>query len=271
MNETVWVSIGRITLTLLFGLAAMILLQLGMRGVDRGLRKSIASRERLERLITLTHVLRNISQVVVVLIFLLVILHQMGINITPFLASAGVVGLAFSLGAQTIIKDYLGGMLILVENQFSMGDIIAVGPVTGTVERLTLRATYLRDAEGKLNLIPNGDIRTVANLTTQWAQALVTFNVDYEADLDRALAALELAVQDAQSDEEVSADLLEPPKTIGWAGFTDWGVQMQILAKTKPGKQWQVGRSLRKMGLAHLEKAGVRIAIPRLRAEQFSV
>jgi small-conductance mechanosensitive channel len=270
MSASVWNAIGRIAVTLLLGVVGVILLQLGLRGVVKGLKKSGEGGERLERLVTLIHVLRSIGQVVVVLIVLLMVLHQLGINITPFLASAGVVGLAFSLGAQTIIKDYLGGILILAENQFAIGDVVSVGQVTGSVERLTLRATYLRDSEGKLNLIPNGDIRTVSNLTVQWAQVVVTLTIDYEADMGRALKSLEQAVQSLQSDEEVAAALLDSPKIFGWAGFTDWGVNMQIIAKTGPGKQWQVGRSLRKAALEQLDKDGIRIAIPRQRIENIS-
>ena len=192
------------------------------------------------------------------------ILHELGINITPILASAGVVGLAFSLGAQTIIKDFLAGTIILTENQFTIGQL------TGTVEHISLRATYLRDSEGKLNLIPNGDIRTVSNLTTQWAQVVVTINLDYEADMERALQALEESTRLVQSDQEVASAIMESPYALGWTGFADWAVQMQIIAKTKPGKQWIVARALRKAALELLQKEGIRVAIPRQRIENVS-
>lgn len=270
MNDTVWYSLGRIAITLLVGAVGVILLQFSLSGIVKGLKKTRPSGERLERLVTLAHVLGSIGQVVIGLLVFLIILQLMGINITPFLASAGVVGLAISLGAQSIIKDYLGGMLILVENQFAIGDVISVGALTGTVERLTLRATYLRDVEGKLNLIPNGDIRTVSNLTTQWTQIVVTVNVDFEADMGNTLKALENAVQDLQSDPDVGSLLVEAPKIYGWSGFTEWGVQTQIITKTRPGQQWLVGRAVRKAALEHLEAEGVRIAIPRQRIETIS-
>jgi small conductance mechanosensitive channel len=199
---------------------------------------------------------------VILLTILLMILFEFGINITPILASAGVVGLAFSLGAQTVIKDFLGGLLILIENQFTIGDIITVNQLTGTVERITMRATYLRDAEGKLNLIPNGDIRIVSNLTTQWAQVVVTYNVDYEADMADALQALEEAARLVQSDPVIAADIVEAPYAQGWSGFTDWAVQMQLIAKTRPGKQWSVARALRKVGLEQLRKEGIHVGVP---------
>ena len=267
MSASVWNSLGRIAITLVLGVLAITLLRLIFRGIIRGLRRSVADEDRLERLVTLTHVLRSFGQAVIVLIVLLMLMNGLGIDITPLLASAGVVGLAISLGAQTMIKDFLGGILILTEDQFSIGDVVSIGSVTGTVERLTLRATYLRDIEGKLILIPNGEIRTLSNLSMQWAQIIVTLTIDYEADMARALQALEEAVQDLMAKEENATVLQNPPKVFGWAGFTDWGVQMQIIARTEPGKQWQIGRALRKAALDALDSNGIRIAIPRQRVE----
>lgn len=175
MNSNYWFSVLRIVIVLLVGLGGMLIWQLILRGVKRRLKESDASGERLQRLTTLTNAGQSIGHALIFLIVVLMILHELSINITPILASAGVVGLAFSLGAQTVIKDYLGGILILIEDQFTIGDVIAVGQFSGVVERITLRATYLRDIEGKLNLIPNGDIRAVSNMTTQWAQVVVTF------------------------------------------------------------------------------------------------
>jgi small-conductance mechanosensitive channel len=223
--------------------------------------------ERLKRLTTLWQVGRGIGQLLIILITSLMVLHELGINIMPVLASAGVIGLAFSLGSQTVIKDFLGGILILTESQFTVGDVITVGNLTGTVERISLRATYLRDSEGKQLLIPNGDIRTISNLTTHWAQVVVTLNVDYEADMGQVLHALEEASQVIQSDQEITSGILESPTTFGWSGFTDWAVQVQITVRTKPGMQWAVGRALRKAALESLQKEGIRVAIPRQRIE----
>jgi moderate conductance mechanosensitive channel len=270
MNSSVWISVWRVSIVLLIGLGSMFILQLSLRGIEKRLKESGASGERLKRLTTLVHAWRSIGRVLIVLIVLLMILHELGLNITPVLASAGVVGLAFSLGAQTVIRDFLGGVIILSENQFTIGDVITVGQLTGTVEHITLRATYLRDNEGKLNLIPNGDIRTISNLTTQWAQVVITFNVDYEADMGRVLQALEDAIRLVQSDEEIASAMLEIPHALGWTGFTDWAVQAQIIAKTKPGKQWPVARALRKAALDGLQKEGIRVAVPRQRIENIS-
>jgi small-conductance mechanosensitive channel len=270
VNTSLLISTWRVGIALMVGVGFIFILHLGLRGIEKRLNKSAIQGERLKRLTTLVHAGRSIGYVLIVLIVVLMILHELGINITPILASAGVVGLAFSLGAQTVIKDFLAGVVILAENQFKIGDVIAIGQMTGTVEHISLRATYLRDNEGKLNLIPNGDIRTISNLTTHWAQVVITFNVDYEADMECVLRALEEATRLVQADEKIASVILEDPYALGWAGFTDWAVQMQVIAKTKPGQQWLVARAVRKIALELLQKEGIRVAVPRRRIETTS-
>jgi len=137
-----------------------------------------------------------------------------------------------------------------------------VGEVTGGVERITLRATYLRDIEGRLHIVPNGDIRLVSNLTAEWARAVVDLNVGYEADVSKVLQTLEAAVARAQEDEAIKADLLEAPQALGWISFNDWAVQVRLMAKTKPGKQWGVMMALRQYAVEALQAAGIRVALP---------
>ena len=201
---------------------------------------------------------------------LLMILHELGINITPLLVSAGVVGLAFSLGSQTFIKDFLGGIMILTEDQFKISDVISVGAINGTVEMINLRATYLRASDGQLYLIPNGDIRTVSNQSNQSSQVLITFKFDYEADITAALGVLEQAIPPGQADEKLAAVLLEPPSALGWTGFTDRAVQAQLIAKTRPGKQWSLARALRRAARELLQQQGVHLALPTQPIEHLS-
>lgn len=270
MLDSLLLSLGRVGVIALVGAVSALLLHVSLRSIEKWLKDSSVSGERLKRLMTLVRVWRSVGHVLIALIMGLMILHELGVNITPVLASAGVIGLAFSLGAQTVIKDFLGGIVILIENQFTIGDVITIGTLTGTVEHITLRATYLRDMEGKLHLIPNGDIRTISNLTAKWAQVVVTFNFDYETDLERAVHLLEESTRQAQSDQDLAAVLLEAPQVLGWTGFTDWAVQAQIIAKTRPGQQWLAARKLRQFALANLQKAGIRPALPRQRVETLS-
>jgi small conductance mechanosensitive channel len=255
-------TVLRIVLIALFALLADRGVRLAARQVERRLEQAAVSAERQERLKTLVIVGRGSAEFVILLIALLMVLRTLGIDITPLLAGAGVAGLALSLGAQTLIKDYIGGVLILAENQFSLGDVIKVGDVAGAVERITLRATYLRDIEGKQHLVPNGDIRTLSNLTAEWSRALVDLNVDFNADFVRVLRALEAAATRAAEDENIKDLLLEPPQALGWIGLTDWAVKVRLIAKTVPGKQWGVMMAMRQYAVEALQAEGVRVALP---------
>jgi len=258
-----WVALAlKIAFIALLALLAGWGLRLAARQIERRLEKTALGSERAARLQTLVQVGRSVAWVAVLASAALMAFYALGLDVTPLLAGAGLVGLALSLGAQTLIKDFIGGILILVEGQFSVGDVIKVGEVAGGVERITLRATYLRDIEGKLHLVPNGDIRLVSNLTAEWARAIVDLNVGYEADIGVVIRALEAAAARAQADDAIKADLLEPPQALGWIGFNDWAIQVRLMAKTKPGKQWGVMMALRQYAVEALQAAGIRVALP---------
>jgi len=185
------------------------------------------------------------------------------VDIAPLLASLGVVGLALSLGAQTLIKDLIGGMLILIENQYAIGDVIQVGDIAGSVEHFTLRVTYVRSVEGKLHVVPNGEIRIVSNITRHWSRAMVDLGVAYEEDLDRVLAVLEREAEAFAQDPEVADQLIEAPSVIGPLSLGDWAVTVRVMVKTLPGKHWGVGQILRKRLLAACEREGITLPYPR--------
>ncbi len=214
--------------------------------------------EYLSRLKTLLSVGRSFAYILVLAVAGLMVLQTLDINITPLIAGAGIAGLALSLGAQTLIKDFIGGILILSENQFNVGDTISVGEQTGEVVRITLRATYLRDLEGRLHLIPNGDIRSLVNLTSGWARAIVDFSIPFDADMESVTQALKKAADQAQNDPGIAPDLLEKPQVVGWIGHQDWTVQVRLMAKTRAGRQFQVANALRQYGFLALKDAGVK-------------
>ncbi len=270
MDSSLWFSIWRVGIAIVVGAAGISMLHLAFRKMQQGLKKSDKSEEQVKRLITLLHVGSSIGNVLIVLIVVLMIMNELGINITPVLASAGVVGLAFSLGAQTIIKDFLAGVIILSENEFKIGDYVSIGEARGTVEHISLRATYLRDIDGGLNSIPNGDIRSITNLTARWAQTIITLNFDYDVDMERVVQSLEKAAVSLHDEEEFSAMVIEPPAVLGWTGFSDWSVQAQVIAKTKPGKQWLAARSLRRQALVQLAADGIKPAAPLWRVKEIS-
>ncbi len=209
-----------------------------------------------------------VVNIVIVFIAVLMILLVFGIDIAPLLASVGVVSLAISLGAQTLIKDYIGGMLILFEDEFRVGDVVtfgdgvSIGNVTGTVDQITLRTTIIRDVEGRLIIVPNGDIRVLSRVAYDWMRVVVDFNVPFNADIGKVVDVLIAAMEKAAADPEIAGQLLEPPVIQGWNSFSPWAVQVRLTAKTRSERRLEVATILRRYGLDALKQAGLQVAVP---------
>jgi small conductance mechanosensitive channel len=234
----------------------------GVVQIERRLSGQTIDADRRRRLDTLLRAAAGAALVVVLAIGSITALDLFGLNIAPLLASAGVVGLAISLGATTIIQDYIGGVIILAEDQFRVGDVVEIGGAAGEVVRMSLRATYLRDAAGKLYTIPNGSVRVISNLTRDWARAFVDVTLAYDTDFAQLDAALKTVIGQLKDDPNVSGLLLSDPETITWNSLTDWGVQVRVMAKTLPGKQWLVTRALRRYVIEAVQAHGLQIAFP---------
>jgi small conductance mechanosensitive channel len=209
-----------------------------------------------------------VVNIVIVFIAVLMILIVFGIDIAPLLASVGVASLAISLGAQTLIKDYIGGILILLEDQFRVGDVVvfgnglSIGDITGTVDQITLRSTSIRDVEGRLIIVPNGDIRVISRVAYDWMRVVVDFNVPFDADIGKVVDVLKAAMEKAAADAEIADQLLETPSIQGWNSFSPWAVQVRLMAKTQPEKRLEVATVLRRHGLEALKQAGLQVAVP---------
>jgi small conductance mechanosensitive channel len=249
-----------VVLTVLISALVQLLSSRGMRAVQA---MTHLRETRRGQLVTLLHIIRWGVHLILVASAVLMILSTLGIDITPLLASAGVAGLAVSLGAQSLIKDFIGGVLVLLENQYAVGDIIQVAGVTGEVERLSLRATYVRDLNGHLHVIANGDVRSVANQSRDWSRAMVDLGVAYEADLERALQILNESVLAFAQDPAFAPDLLEPPQILGPLTLGDSAITVRAMVKTPVGKQWGIARALRKWLLAACEREGIELPYPR--------
>ena len=240
---------------------------LAIRFISRRILRMAQSKARMpesrrRQLQTLVQVTRWTAHVLLISISLLMLLGNF-VDITPLLASAGVAGLALSLGAQSLIKDFISGFLILLEGQYTVGDVIKVGDVSGSVERLTLRTTHIRDINGSLHFIPNGEVRIVSNVTRDWSRALVDIGVAYEEDLDRVLAVLNATVDAFAADPDVAPQLMERPQVLGPLTLGDWAVTVRVMVKTLPGKQWGVAVDLRKRILGVCEREGITLPYPR--------
>jgi small-conductance mechanosensitive channel len=211
------------------------------------------SRRRLQ---TLSTTFRGIVQTIILFIGLVTFLSQIGVNITPILTSAGVLGIAIGLGAQSLIKDFFAGFLILLEDQFSVGDTVKIGENTGTVEQLTLRVTRVRALDGSLTMIPNGSIGAVVNYSKGWSRVVLDVEIDYREDVDRAMRVmLETA---KRMREESRSDIIEDPVMLGVDKLGAAGVTLRLLAKTASNKQADVGRELRRRVKLAFDQEGIK-------------
>lgn len=216
-----------------------------------------------KRVDTIATILHSTGLVAIGILALVTVLQELGIPIAPLLASVGVVGLALGLGAQTLVKDVISGIFILVENQYTIGDVVELSGITGTVEEMTLRATLVRDLHGTLHTIPNGEIRVVANRTRDWSRAIVDVAITYEADVDRALALLQTIGEETAVDAATAPLLLEPPQVTGIEGLEDWSVRIRLMVKTLPNQHWGVQRTLRRRIRLEFAQEGIDLAFPR--------
>ncbi len=212
---------------------------------------------------TIFRVIHSTGVVVIVSTAIMMILTELGVAITPVLASVGFVGLAFGLGAQTLVKDMIAGLFILIEDQYTVGDVAEIGGITGTVEHMTLRATEIRDMYGTVHIIPNGEIRIVANKSRDWSRAIVDVAITYDDDVDTAVKTLQEIGQMAMDDKMIGLLLQETPVVTGVEGLEDWSVRLRIMVKTLPNGQWEVQRFLRRQIRLVFEENDIDLAFPR--------
>ena len=211
-----------------------------------------------QRVTTLGSVLRSISSVVIWGIAALMIGQTMGLNMAPVLASAGVGGVALGFGAQSLVKDFLSGVFMILEDQYGVGDIIDTGEVTGTVEEVTLRVTRLRDMSGVVWYIRNGEIVRVANKSQGWQMGTVDIPVAITEDPEKVIGILKQVVDEVDEDPKVNKFLLEPPTVAGVESMSGGTMTIRIFAKCEPNQHWGVQREIRERAKIALARAGVR-------------
>ena len=219
--------------------------------------------ERIQlRVSTFSGVTKSIVTIIWVGVGILMGLILFGIDIVPLLAGAGLVGVALSLASQSLIKDAINGFLIIIEDQYALGDVINVGDVGGLVENLNLRMTQLRDAEGRLITIPNSEIKVVANLSSRWSRADLTIPVGYNTDIEQALQLIKNVALEMDQDLLWKRQIIETPQVLGIDNFGDRGLMIRVWIKTQPLKQWDVAREYRRRLKIAFDQAGVQIPVP---------
>lgn len=214
------------------------------------------------RLKTVSVVTRSIIALLWVGIGFIVALSVIGVNIAPVLAGLGILGVAVSLASQNLIRDGINGFLIILEDQYAVGDVIQVDSFTGLVENINLRITQLRDSEGRLITIPNSEIKIVANFSSHWSRADLQIPIPYQADVDRALRLVKEVGETLSQDLEWQEILLESPQVLGIEHFGDRGVMIRIWIKTQPLKQWDTAREFRRRLKIAFDQAGIPLPLP---------
>lgn len=218
--------------------------------------------EAAKRVETLIKLVRQAVRVVLLLTILMVLLREIGVDVGPILASAGVVGLAIGFGAQNLVRDLIAGFFIIMENQARVGDVIIVNGTGGLVERMNMRTIVLRDLGGVVHVFPNGSITTLANMTRDWSAYLMDIGVAYKEDPDHVIEVMKRVADEVQADEILGPHMLGPIEVFGVDKLGDSAVVIKARLRTKPIRQWDVGRNyLKRLKLA-FDAEGIEIPFP---------
>ncbi len=233
------------------------------RGPGKLLMEERETKRASARAETIGLVLRSIGVAVIWILALFMMLGQLDIDLAPLIAGAGIGGLALGFGAQSIVKDFLSGLFMLIEDQYGVGDIVDVGSASGTVEKVSLRSTTIRDVKGTVWHVPNGVISRVGNSSQLWSRALLDVEVAYDTDLDLARDVIQRVGDSLWEDKEWGGDeLMERPEIWGVQELGASAVALRLVVKTEPSKQWAVERELRMRLKNAFDKAGIEIPFP---------
>jgi moderate conductance mechanosensitive channel len=234
----------------------------------RSFRERVASRlddsESLKRAETLGRVFRYLAAVVVWLVCGMLVLSEIGISVAPILGAAGVAGLAIGFGAQSLVKDYFNGFFLLLENQIRQGDVVKLGEHAGLVEEVTLRFVRLRDYDGNVHFVPNGEIRTVVNLSRDYAQAVVDIGVAYGENIDRVIGVMLTVAQALREDKAFAAMILDKFELAGVERWDDSAVVIRGRFRVAPLQQWSVRREYLKRLKDAFDEHGIEIPFPQM-------
>lgn len=211
-----------------------------------------------QRAATLADVVTGLVRAVVWLVVVLVVVGELGVDLAPLIAGAGIAGIALGFGAQSLVKDFLSGFFILLEDQYGVGDVIDLGDASGTVEDISLRVTRLRATDGTVWFVPNGEIRRVGNSSMEWSRALIDVLVAYDSDLPGVIAAIGEVARDFAASPEWQAAVLDPPEVWGVQAMSVDGLTVRLVVKTAPRQQYVVARELRGRITDRLRRDGVR-------------
>ncbi len=219
-------------------------------------------REAEKRLHTLMGILKRASFVMIWLVFIMIFLKKFNIDIAPILAGAGIIGLAVGFGAQELVRDFISGFFILLENQIRMGDVVILNGTGGVVEDIQLRTVTLRDQAGTVHVFQNGKINTIANMTKGWSAMVFDIGVAYKEDLTVVMKVMKEVSEQLQEEEKYRMKILEPMEIFGLDNFADSALIVKGRIKTRPGEQWTIGREYRKRLKEAFDQHNIEIPFP---------
>ena len=222
----------------------------------------IARTRRAQRAHTVASMLSSIATTIICVIGVMMVLTELKFDLAPVLASAGIAGVAIGFGAQTLVKDYLSGFFLVVEDQYGIGDTVDLGEAIGTVEEVGLRTTKVRGVDGTLWHVRNGEILRVGNFSQGWARAVMDIPVPYNSDRETINTVINAAVTEIRKDPQIAKAILEDPEIWGVEALSGESVTIRTVIKTEPNEQWAVARAFRAAVKAELDGRGMRIPLP---------
>ena len=249
-------------------LIGLIILSQMSRWVVKWMEKFVPEKDPLQaaeakkRAHTLGNTLRHALLITISFVAILMILGELGIQLGPLLATAGIGALAIGFGAQSLVKDVINGFFIILENQYRIGDAIEVGGVSGLVESVSLRKTVLRDLDGKVHTIPNGEIKIVSNSSKEWSRSVLDVGISYREDVNQVIDLLSQIGKELEAEESYKSAILSPLQILGVEKFEESQLVIRMMIKTAPLKQWEIGRELRRRIKHRFDEKGIEIPFP---------
>ncbi|MBK9948529.1 MAG: mechanosensitive ion channel family protein [Nitrospira sp.] len=259
-----WLSTSGIRVVLIATtmIVAFSLLQRGMAKLRRLYEGALPDPAEIQRASTLTQIVRDVARIAIFFVGVMMILSEMGIDLKPMLAAAGLGGLAIGFGAQSLVKDVISGFFILLENSIRVGDVVEVAGVSGLVEQIELRSIRLRDLAGNVHVVPNGVIDKVKNMTKDYSYYVFDVGVAYREDVDEVMVTLKSIADELQADPAFKDDILDPLEMLGVDQFAHSSVIIKCRVKTQPIKQWRIGREMNRRIKITFDAKGIEIPFP---------
>lgn len=268
ISSEVWTQIWQTALIVVVAIVVWFLARWLIHRWSERLQRRLAAtgelgdRAKAQRLNTIGRTLVAVTFIVVAAISIITALGVWGVPLGPLIASMSVVGIAIGIGAQDLVKDVIAGVFVLVEDQYALGDVVQLAGVTGTVEEIRLRTTVLRDLDGSIHHVPNGEVRVATNLTHEYSRVVVDLSVAYEESVDLALEVIGEVAAGLAADPEWVPAVVDDPQVLGVDALDDSGVVIRVLLTTDPDMRWKVKREFLRRAKNGLDDAGVEIPYP---------